>query len=71
MTTCAQGARYRPALIALQWLTLALLIGVYACIEGREFIPRGTALRAGLKTWHFMLGLTVFGVAWLRLWLRL
>jgi superoxide oxidase len=71
MTVSALGARYRPALIALHWLTLLLLIGVYACIEGREFFPRGSALREGLKTWHFMLGLTVFGVVWLRLLLRL
>ncbi len=71
MTTSALDVRYRPALIALHWLTLLLLIGVYACIEGREFFPRGSALREGLKTWHFMLGLTVFGVVWLRLLLRL
>lgn len=60
-------SRYPTALIALHWLTLLLLVGVYACIEGREFFPRGSVPREALKSWHFMLGLTVFGVTWLRL----
>lgn len=55
----------------LHWLTLLLLIGVYACIEGREFFPRGSVPREALKSWHFMLGLTVFGVTWVRLAARL
>jgi cytochrome b561 len=59
--------RYGRALIALHWLTLALLIAVYACIELREFYPRGSDMRAALKTWHFMLGLSVFLLVWVRL----
>jgi cytochrome b561 len=62
--------RYDRASIALHWLTLALLIGVYACIELRELFPRGSDARAALKTWHFMLGLTVFTVVWIRLLAR-
>lgn len=53
--------------IALHWLMLVLLAAVYACIELREFYPRGSDIREGLKTWHFMLGLSVFLLVWVRL----
>jgi len=63
-------AHYHPALIALHWFTFLLLVAVYVCIEGREFFPRGSAPREALKAWHFMLGLSVFVLVWLRLLLR-
>lgn len=53
--------------IALHWVMAALLVAVFACIELREFYPRGSDIREGLKTWHFMLGLTVFALVWIRL----
>lgn len=53
--------------IALHWLMLLLLAAVYACIELREFWPRGSDIREGHKTWHFMLGLSVFVLVWIRL----
>ena len=53
--------------IIMHWLMLALLAAVYACIELREFYPRGSDVREGLKTWHFMLGLSVFVLVWIRL----
>ena len=59
--------RYGSLSIGLHWLMLLLLVGVYACIELREFFPKGSDLREGLKTWHFMLGLSVFALVWLRL----
>ncbi len=62
--------RYSNASIALHWVTVLLLVGVYVCIEGRGYFPRGSAIREGLKAWHFSLGLTVFGLTWLRLALR-
>lgn len=62
--------RYKPFPIALHWLTLLLLIAVYACIELREFYPKGSDPRNALKSWHFMLGLTVFGLTGLRLVMR-
>ena len=49
---------------------LLLLVAVYACIELREFVPRGTDLRRSLKDWHFALGLVVFAVTLVRLALR-
>lgn len=64
-------ARYRSGLILLHWLTLVLIIGVYAAIELRVLYPRGSGIREGLKTLHFVLGLTIFMLVWLRLVLRL
>jgi cytochrome b561 len=46
---------------------LVLIVAVYACIELRELYPKGSAIREGLKTWHYMLGLSVFALVWLRL----
>ncbi|MDO9164100.1 MAG: cytochrome b [Methylococcaceae bacterium] len=59
--------RYGLLSIGLHWLMLLLLIAVYACIELREFFPKGSEPREALKTWHFMLGLSVFVLVWLRL----
>ena len=62
--------RYGSLSIFMHWLMLALLIGVYACINLRELYPKGSDLRDGLKMWHFMLGLSVFALVWLRLAVR-
>jgi len=59
--------RYGALSIGLHWLMLLLLVAVYACIELRGFFPKGSDLREALKTWHFMLGLSVFVLVWLRL----
>ncbi|MEO8159289.1 MAG: cytochrome b [Betaproteobacteria bacterium] len=59
--------RYGSLSIALHWLMLLLLVAVYACIELRELFPKGSDTREALKAWHFMLGLSVFALAWLRL----
>lgn len=53
--------------IALHWVMLVLLAAVFACIELRVNYPRGSDIREGLKTWHFMLGLAVFVLVWVRL----
>jgi cytochrome b561 len=63
--------RYGSLSIAMHWLMLALLVAVYACIELREFYPRGSDPREALKQWHYMLGLSVFALVWLRLALRM
>ena len=63
--------RYGSLSIAMHWLMLLLLIGVYACINLREAFPRGSDLREGLKMWHFMLGLAVFALVFLRMAIRL
>ena len=63
--------RYGSISIGLHWLTLAVLIGVYACINLTELYPKGSETREALKTWHFMLGLTVLLLVALRLLSRL
>ncbi len=63
--------RYHALSIAAHWLTLALLVAVYALIELREIYPKGTAPRDVMKAWHFMLGLTVLVMVAVRLVLRL
>jgi cytochrome b561 len=59
--------RFGTLTIALHWFMLALLAAVYACIELRVYWPKGSDPRELLKTWHFMLGLSVFALVWLRL----
>ena len=63
--------RYSATSIALHWLMLALIVAVYVCMDIHDFFPKGSAARNGLKTWHYMLGLTVFALVWLRLIARL
>lgn len=64
------SARYSSLSIGLHWLMALLLVAVYACIELREFFPKGSDPRNALKTWHFMLGLSVFVLVWVRLLAR-
>lgn len=59
--------RYGMLLITMHWVMLFLLIAVYSCIELREIYPKGTEPREALKTWHFMLGLSVFFLVWIRI----
>ena len=63
--------RYHALSITVHWLTLLLLVAVYALIELRGIYPKGTAAHDAMKTWHFMLGLTVLGVVFARLVLRM
>lgn len=67
MTWRNTSERYGSLSIGIHWLMLLLLSAVYACIELREFFPKGSDPREALKTWHFMLGLSVFVLVWLRL----
>jgi cytochrome b561 len=59
--------RYGTLSIGLHWLMLLLLIAVYATIELRGEFPKGSDARDMMKTWHFMLGLSVFVLVWIRL----
>jgi cytochrome b561 len=65
-----ESPRFGSLLISLHWLMLLLIAAAYACIELREVYPRGSAIRDGLKTWHYMLGLAIFALVWLRLLAR-
>jgi cytochrome b561 len=63
-------ARYGSLLISLHWLMLLLIVAVYACIELRVLYPKGSEIREALKTWHFMLGMAIFTLVWVRLLAR-
>lgn len=70
MNTSLNRDRYHPLSIGVHWLTLLLLIAVYALIELRGMYPKGSDPRELMKVWHEMLGLTVFGLVFVRLALR-
>lgn len=63
--------RYSTLSISLHWLMLLLIAGVYACIELKGNFPKGSDTRELLKQWHFMLGLSVFALVWLRILARI
>ncbi len=63
--------RYGSLSIGLHWLILVLIVAVYATIELRELYPKGSDPREALKVWHYMLGLSVFWLVWLRLAARI
>lgn len=63
--------RYGSFSIGLHWLMLLLFVAVYGTIELRELFDKGSDPREALKTWHFMLGMLVFVLVWLRLAARL
>lgn len=67
MQVTEHSNRYSPISIAMHWLMLLLIVAVYACIELREFYPKGSDPREALKMWHFMLGLSVWILIWVRL----
>ena len=65
------STRYGALSIGLHWLMFLLIAAGYTCIELRVLLERGSDTREALKTWHYMLGLTVFVLVWLRLLLTL
>jgi superoxide oxidase len=52
---------------ALHWAMALLILTGLALIELRGWVPRGSALRSGLRDWHSQIGLVVFVLVWLRL----
>jgi cytochrome b561 len=64
-------ARYGLLTIGIHWLMLLLFVAVYGTIELRELFEKGSDPREALKTWHFMLGMLVFVLVWLRIAARL
>ena len=57
--------------ILLHWLMLVLIVAVYASMEFKSIFPKASAGREAMATWHYILGLSVFFLAWLRLLVRL
>lgn len=57
--------------ITLHWLMAVLFVVVYASIELRVLFEKGSVPRDTMKSLHFMFGLLVFALVWIRLFLRL
>ena len=54
--------KYSALRIALHWLMVLPVVGVYATINLSDAFPKGSSARDGRKTWHFMLGLSVLAL---------
>lgn len=67
MQVTQNSNRYSAISVAMHWLMFLLMVAVYACIELREIYPKGSDPREALKMWHFMLGLCVLLLIWVRL----
>lgn len=71
MTRDLAAPRYGKLSITLHWLMLVLFVGVYACVEIKGFMPRGSEARGLLMGLHGMFGASIFVLVWLRLLGRL
>ncbi|MGB3068814.1 MAG: cytochrome b [Ottowia sp.] len=62
--------RYSPWVIGFHWLTLGLLIVIYASMELRGLAPKGSEMREAFKSFHFLLGLCLLLVVVVRVGVR-
>ncbi len=67
--TVSSGGYHRWSIL-LHWAMVVLFVLVYAFIELRVVFEKGTDARDAMKAAHFMLGLLVLLLVWLRLALR-
>lgn len=59
--------RYSTLSITMHWVMVLLLIAVYAFINLADVYPKGSDARNLMKTWHFMLGLSVLALVLVRI----
>ncbi|MFY9178328.1 MAG: cytochrome b [Venatoribacter sp.] len=62
---------YRPTQAAIHWLTVLIMVAVYALIEFRGIYPKGSDPRELMKHWHFMLGALIMFLAVARIALHI
>jgi cytochrome b561 len=65
------SAGYGWLSVSLHWLMLALLVAVYCTMEFKGIYKKGSPGRDAIMMWHYMLGLSVFFLVWLRALARL
>lgn len=70
MSTIKENHTYGRWSIGLHWAMLGLFVLVYAFIELRVLFDRGSESREMMKSFHFMSGLLIFLLVWVRLVLR-
>ncbi|WP_462173236.1 cytochrome b [Pseudoalteromonas xiamenensis] len=66
----SSSTRYNQWSIMLHWIMFLLIAATFASIELRVLFDKGTPERDAMKMWHFMLGLSVFFLVWLRIVVR-
>lgn len=64
-------ANYDRTTIVLHWLTVALVIALFALAEGWDFLQHGTPLRKELQSLHISLGILLTVVLVVRLGWRI
>ena len=62
--------KYSGLRIALHWLMVLLVVGVYATINLSDFFPKGSSARDGIKAWHYILGRSVLALGVIRVLAR-
>jgi len=70
MSTMKDNQTYNRWSITLHWAMLGLFVLVYSFIELRVLLEKGSVPRETMKSLHFMFGLLIFGLVWVRLFLR-
>ena len=65
------ASSYGSLSIGIHWLMVLLFVAVYGTMELHDLFEKGSDTREAMKTWHFMLGMLVFVLVWLRLAARL
>ena len=70
MSTIKGNWTYNRWSIALHWAMLGLFVLVYAMIELRVLFDKGSVPRETMKSLHFMFGLLIFVLVWVRLFFR-
>lgn len=61
---------YSRAMIWLHWGIALLIAAALTTIEFREFYEKGTPIREGLKSVHFMIGMSVLALVIVRILVR-
>ena len=63
--------KYGWVSILLHWIMLSLIVATYAAMDIKSIFPKGSSGREAIAIWHYMFGLLVFCLVWLRLPARL
>lgn len=63
--------RFNPLLIALHWLTVLFMVGLYAAINLSEVFSEGSSQQALVLAIHYSLGLSVLFAVMIRVVVRL
>ncbi len=71
MNSLGQQQKYAPLSIALHWITVIMMLAIYATIELHEIIPRENPLRGAMEDWHIYLGLCMLLLGVYRLFVNL